>query len=322
MDGRGRIAEPVMDDALSRVAAQSAPAPRRRRFRARARLGRLEQIVNHRLEPMMKRHWPRGAGIGAATALLLASIVFGVVRGEHLPAIAAELRDWRDAMANAVGFRIASVALAGQRTLSRDAILAAAGITGRTSLLFLDASEVRARLKTNPWIAEATVLKLYPGRLHIAITERTAFALWQKDGKINLIAADGAVLEPYVAKPFVRLPLVVGAGAEKRASTILALIEKYPTVREQVGAAVLVADRRWNLKLKSGIDVRLPEEGIEGALELLVRLDREKQLMSRDITAIDLRLPDRVTVRLSDEAAAQREEALKEKKAKKKAGAA
>jgi cell division protein FtsQ len=61
---------------------------------------------------------------------------------------------------------------------------------------------------------------------------------------------------------------------------------------------------------------------VERALDTLVQLDRDKKLLSRDITAVDLRLPDRVTVRLSDEAFAARQEALKDKKAKKKGGAA
>ena len=46
----------------------------------------------------------------------------------------------------------------------------------------------------------------------------------------------------------------------------------------------------------------------------LVELDHDKKLLSRDITAVDLRLPDRVTVRLSDEAAQAREEALARRK--------
>ena len=64
----------------------------------------------------------------------------------------------------------------------------------------------------------------------------------------------------------------------------------------------------------------LPEKDADQALATLADLDREKKLLSRDITAIDLRLPDRVTVRLSDEAAQAREEALKPK-AKRKGGA-
>jgi cell division protein FtsQ len=74
--------------------------------------------------------------------------------------------------------------------------------------------------------------------------------------------------------------------------------------------------------LDNGIDVRLPESGMEQALETLVRLDHDNKILTRDIAGIDLRLPDRVTVRLSDEAFAARQEALKDKKAKKKGGSA
>jgi cell division protein FtsQ len=88
-----------------------------------------------------------------------------------------------------------------------------------------------------------------------------------------------------------------------------------------VRAAVLVGERRWNLRLKNGIDVQLPESDVAAGLERLVALDREKSLITRDIVAIDLRLPDRVTVRLSDAAAQARADALKAKP-KKKGGAA
>ena len=56
-------------------------------------------------------------------------------------------------------------------------------------------------------------------------------------------------------------------------------------MRDQVRAAVLVAERRWNLMLKNGIDVRLPETDVEQALETLVELDRDKKLLTRDIAA-------------------------------------
>ena len=66
------------------------------------------------------------------------------------------------------------------------------------------------------------MLKLYPGRLRIEIKERKAFALWQKDGRVYLIAADGTVLETYVPQRFAALPLVVGDGAEQAAQDFLA----------------------------------------------------------------------------------------------------
>src|SRR5262249_47270781 len=117
---------------------------------------------------------------------------------------------------------------------------------------------------------------------------------------------------------FGELPQVVGEGAALQARDFLAIVARYPLIRDAVEASVLVADRRWNMRLKNGIDVRLPDTDVERALQTLVALDRDKKLLSRDIVAIDLRQRDRVTVRLSDEAAAVRTEAMKPKKPAKK----
>ena len=97
----------------------------------------------------------------------------------------------------------------------------------------------------------------------------------------------------------------------------LGLLDSHPALRDLVRASILVGDRRWNLRLKNGLEVRLPETGTAAALERLVALNREKNLLTRDIVILDLRLPDRITVRLTDAAAAARIEALKDKPKKK-----
>jgi cell division protein FtsQ len=273
-----------------------------------------------RLSMRLERMFPRGTGTLAVFALVLASVSYGVAKGGHTDAVGAQLADIRDAMANSVGFEIASIALTGEKQLTREDILNIAGISGRASLLFLDADAARARLKANPWIADATILKLFPDRLHIAVTERRAFALWQKDGRVRVISRDGVTVEPFVAPHVAHLPLVVGQGANLKAAEFLNVMNGYPDLRDQVHAYVLVADRRWNLRLKNGIDIRLPEAEPVDAIEALLALDRDKKLLSRDILAIDLRIRDRVTVRLSDAAAAARAEALKDRKAKRKGG--
>lgn len=249
--------------------------------------------------------------------LLLAGAGFGAVRARHVDAAIAQMRELRDRLASAAGFHVKAVALSGNSRLTREEILGVAGISEHTSLLFLDAAQTRDRLKASTWIADATVLKLYPDRLHIAITERHPFALWQRDGRIVVIAGDGTVVEQQIDSRFANFPLVVGKGAERQARDFLALVDRFPAIREQVQAFVLVAERRWNLRMKNGIDVRLPELEPERALDQLAALDRDKKILTRDITALDLRVPDRVSVRLSDAAARAREEANSLRKKKK-----
>jgi len=291
----------------------------RRRFRLHvpAWLARVRPQSGGRLARVARLALAPGLGVAASTLLLGSALGYGVIKGGHGPAVIDWAKDVRDAAANSLGFRIAAVSLSGEKEISREEILTIAGVTGRASLLFLDADAARARLMANPWIADAAVLKLYPDRLQITIRERQAFALWQKDRHVNVIADDGTVLEAFVERRYLTLPLVVGKGAEHQAKDFLAVVDRYPQIRAQLRASILVAQRRWNLLLQNGVDVELPETDVASALDRLVALDRDKKLLSRDIAQVDLRLPDRVTVRLSDAAAQAREDALKDRKPKK-----
>jgi cell division protein FtsQ len=289
-------------------------APRRA---APASRGRISRTLRRFTLPLAQMRVPRFTGVAASLAFLFGVATYGAVKGDHVATVQAAIKDAADAVANAAGMRIATVSLSGQRQVSREEIFAAAGVTNHSSLLFLDVAAARAKLEAIPWIAEATVRKLYPDRLQITVTEREAFALWQRDGTVSVIAADGTVLGAKVEPRLATLPFVVGNGANARARGFLAVLDQFPAIRDQVRASILVANRRWNLRLKNGMDVRLPESSIEQALEMLVRVDREKNLLSRDIVAIDLRLPDRLTVRLSEAAAQAREDAVKKSTKKK-----
>ena len=280
----------------------------------------LDREPQDRFILLLERYLPRRVGVIATVTILLGSAAFGIVKGGHVDELTAALSDTRNALANSAGFRVATVVINGRKQLSQDEVLAVGGVNGRSSLLFLDAATVRDKLKANPWIADATILKLYPGQLQIDIVERSAFALWQEDGRLSVIADDGAVLEPYVSRRFLNLPLVVGKGAATRARDFLTLLDRYPQVRSVTKAAIFVGERRWNLRLKDGLDVRLPENDVGNALAALSRLDKDDRLFSRDIVAVDMRLPDRLTVQLSEDAAKAREELFKDKKSKKKAG--
>jgi cell division protein FtsQ len=329
MDGRGRLAQSltlILPRLVSwlRPSGRGRPAPRAYAGAGfeLARSGMAGRLPHRLASWIFNLRVPSGVGLAASGAFLLATLAYGLLIGDKTATIIGGLTDARDAAANAAGFRIASIALSGERHVSREEILSAAGVTGTTSLLFFDVEAARDRLKANPWIADATVLKLYPDRLQIGIKEREAFALWQQAGRVSVVAGDGTVLESYVNPRLKSLPLVVGLGAAARAKEFLALLDAYPDLRDQVRASVLVAERRWNLRLRNGLDIRLPETGVASALAALAALDKDKKLLSRDIVAVDLRLPDRVTVQLSDGAAAQRAETLKNQKPVKKGGSA
>lgn len=254
------------------------------------------------------------------TSLIGASIAYGGIRGGGYAAFVDEYGTPADIIARNIGFPVSAVTITGQSGLTDSEILEASGISSKNSLAFLNAAEVRERLRAVPLVKEASVRKLYPDQVALEITERQPYALWQQDGHLSVIAADGTVIDTMRDGRFAQLPFVVGEGANTHISDYLALLAKAGDLKSKIRAGVFVAERRWTLSTTNGVEIMLPEINPEGALAALASLDREARILDKDAISLDLRLPDRVVARLSEEAFAQRAETLGRKGAKSKAG--
>ena len=304
MDGGGRFLQPVTVGV--KPASASLPAIARNRLPVPARVDR---------RPPRFRV-PRHAGIFGLCGFFVAVGLFSAIQGGHFAALRDSYSGLHHLAARSLGFGINRITIAGHLELSEAEILRATGITDQTSLPFADISDIRARVMALPLVQTASVRKLYPNDLAIDVTEREAFAVWQMDGALHVVSSDGTATEKFNDARFLNLPLVVGQGANKRAKDFTALIEKAPSLKGQIRAGVLISERRWNLKMTNGVDVKLPEERPDLALVRLGILQREQKILDRDILSIDLRIPDRVTVRLATEPAELRLDAAKKKMGK------
>jgi cell division protein FtsQ len=239
----------------------------------------------------IERQRTRPIGQIAAFGFLAATVLYGLVVGGQI----GRLGDW---MLVAIGFGIEDVKITGQQETSEIAILEQLDIAG--SLISFDVTDAQKKLAELPWIERVTVRKFYPGTLAIEITERKPFALWQRDGEVLVIDRSGTGIVPLDDSRFAKLPFMVGGGANETAQPFVADLLTQPEIAAEMHDAVLVAGRRWDLHLDNGVTVKLPEKGVKQALAQLVKLNSDSQLLARDVVVIDLRLPDRVTVRLPE----------------------
>jgi cell division protein FtsQ len=309
MDGGGRVLEPLTvgySGGGSRARSASSfriPSPfapfgaRRRRSAADA----------------LARRLPANLGTGLTLVLFAVIAAYGAVAGGHFAAFREVSGEPRDAIARALGFGLERITISGLSQLSEREVLEVAGISPRVSLPFLGAADLRAKLEAAPLIRSAAVRKMYPHELAITLVERDPFALWQQAGELFVVAADGTVMDRMRDARFATLPLVVGPDANAHAADYAAIVDAAGPLKSRIRAGMLVSGRRWTLKMDNGIDVRLPEQGAKEAVQRLARLDREQKILDKDVLAIDLRMSDRVVVRLSEEAAAAHAEAMKKK---------
>ncbi len=261
---------------------------------------------------------PRGVWAGFAAVVLVASAVAGWHSSAGNPLKLAR-------MTTGAGFMVKNIRLSGNEHVGVEDIRRQ--LNGRMGGDFIefDAHEARKLIGDMAWVREARVRKIYPDTLAIDIEERSALAVWQTNGMLKLVAADGNVLTSFGSKgidpAFIHLPQVVGPGANVAAKDFLTVIGEYPAIASSARAFVRVASRRWDLDMGDGVRVMLPEKGVSGALDELYQLQGEHDLLARDLQVVDLRLRDRVTVRLSPESADERKQLIEQQlKAMKKKG--
>lgn len=200
-----------------------------------------------------------------------------------------------DRTANA-GFKVNDILVTGRKEIAVDDILSRLSIMRDQPIFGIDIAAAEDSLSAIPWVKSVTISRRLPDTILVALDERTPAALWQYQKKLSLIDSEGAVLTTQNLDTWKDLPLVVGDGAEKHVATLLGMLNAEPAVAANLVSAVRIGDRRWDLRLKNNITIRLPDTDMEFALRRLAVLDQEKNIFGRDISAIDLRQPERVIV--------------------------
>ena len=250
--------------------------------------------------------FPRFSATVASACLFAFAGAYGAYLGGQWPGIV-------QAITSRTGFAIDNVHVTGNRQTSEIDVLGALGLDGWTSQIGFSAAAARQKILALPWVQEASVHKIYPGTVEIAITEKTPYAIWQHGDELTLVQKDGGIIAPFSGGKFASLPLVVGVGAASGAAAIVAKVDKFPNLAGRVKGYVRVGGRRWDITFDNGVTVKLPEAGEDQAIADLARMDRERSLLERDIVSVDMRLEDRLFVQLTPEAAAAREAAVKER---------
>ncbi|WP_417482270.1 cell division protein FtsQ/DivIB [Maricaulis sp.] len=243
-------------------------------------------------------------GAMAAAALLLATVA-GLALFGQLDDVVRLGGDKVTVRLADMGFAVRSVDVTGAGEEIAHSIVVATEIYDGQSLFSVDPGEIRTRVEALPMVRSATVARLWPDRISIVVETREAFALWQVDGVLNIIDRDGVVLaEADVMNP-PDLPLVVAEGANESAVEIVEALALHPAIRSHVIGAVRVGDRRWNLRLDSGADVKLPEGDVQASVAILARLQAERGILRLAAESFDLRGQGDLIVRaLPDRAAA------------------
>jgi cell division protein FtsQ len=264
------------------VTAVSATRPRRRRLHVSQALRRTARWIG---------------------PVLLVAGACGVVALGRTPAGQEVLqRGGAQAMAAtaALGLAVTDIRVEGRETTDVATIMMALGADRGTPILTIRPSRAREQLEALPWVRSAVIERRLPGTLYVRLVERKPLAIWQHGGKHELIDREGTVIPVKDLDRFAKLPTVVGDDAPRHAAGLVDMLTREPDLASRVGAAVWVGERRWNLRIDGATDVLLPDANPAAAWAQLARLERANGLLKREVQTVDMRLPDRLVIRVNN----------------------
>ncbi|MEP1444402.1 MAG: FtsQ-type POTRA domain-containing protein [Hyphomicrobiales bacterium] len=246
------------------------------------------------------------------SAIMSASVVggfslYGMVLGGYFNEAASHTTA-------SIGFDVDAVTITGHRFMRERDILDVLGLAPGVSLVTFNVAAAHQTLLREPWVESASVRKVYPDKLQINLEERQPFAVWQRGQIKSIIDSEGLVLDDFDADVYQGLPFLVGHGAQRKGHEFLKTLAEFPEIANRVRATMLRSERRWDILLDNLITVKLPERKVRDALTELVLLESENDILSKDLVSIDMRLPDRLVMRLSDDAMVNRQAVLKRRK--------
>jgi cell division protein FtsQ len=131
-----------------------------------------------------RTRWGRIALAGATLAVLAGGVVLGL--------------SIRNFLENDPRFRIdsaASVQTVGNSQLTREDLLSVFGEDIGRNIFYVPLAQRRMELEQIPWVQHATVMRLLPSELRVAIVERTPIAFVRVGDKVKLVDADGVILD-------------------------------------------------------------------------------------------------------------------------------
>jgi len=212
-----------------------------------------------------------GRILAGTVALLVVGIALGAVLGVR----AMLLHDPRFTIATS-----SEIQITGNQHLTRAQVLGVFGSDLERDIFKVPLAERRADLERLPWVQHATVMRLLPNTIRIAVTERTPVAFVRQGTQIGLVDADGVLLDmpqDVAGDPRYSFPVLTGLAGSDPISVRAARMDVYRKFM-----AELDANGTKNSQSISEVDVSNPEDVkaliASGSADILVHFGDENFL--------------------------------------------
>lgn len=166
----------------------------------------------------------------------------------------------------------------------------------------LELENMRQRAMGLDAVADAKIQIRPGGILQFSVSQRQPAIVWRRGDGLEVLDPQGLRVGPLDARTDrPDLPLIAGEGADQAAVEARRLFAVAGPISDRIRGLVRVGNRRWDVVLDDGQRIMLPALGAVAALERVMARVQMQDLLARRIDVIDMRNPNRPTVRVAPE---------------------
>ena len=138
-------------------------------------------------------------------------------------------------------------------------------------------------------IKKFIITKTSNNLITIKIEEKNIIGLLNIENNNYLIDEFNNIIETKITPNLFHLPVFIGKNSNKNASVILNLI-KESDINLNYLSFSFVDQRRWNINLKNGVKILLPETKVLDTLKLLNKITSKYNILNGNFIEIDMRI--------------------------------
>ena len=210
-------------------------------------------------------------------------------------------------------FRLERIEVSSVSHLTREEIIAQAGIKQGDDLLRLKLGRIGEQLSKNPWVEKVRIRRYLPHTMVIEVKEQEPVAVASM-GYLYYLNSRGDLFKPLMDGDSLDFPVITGvseedlakdpAGAKEAIRSMLGLVEilRKGSVFKLEDVSEIHCDKGYGITIftvQRGVPVRLGRSGFEEKLARLARIYGNLQAQMPTIQYIDMDYSDKIVVKTS-----------------------
>lgn len=197
-----------------------------------------------------------------------------------------------------IDMSVEKIEVTGNEHVLREEIINHAGIHVGDNIMLVDLVEARDEIMKEAWVSKVSVERVMPDTIKIHVTEERPQAVFVEDNHRYLINFEGKIIEEVLDQDVSEYIIIKGKDANKKFAPLIDHLNNYQSIYQNLDYISLNEGRRWDIKLKNNIQIKLPEVRVVEALQFFEENFNNIPKLNK-LCLVDLRLiPDKIYIKL------------------------